>query len=115
MAHYRLMLEDLSVEFLERTGRLDEVVAIRRRHADLCERLHGMNSPLTVSARIKYVLATAAQADARGNHTQAAEIYSRFYESYKQNLGADHVRTREIESKLNAARSRAAAAPQPLP
>ncbi len=111
----RLMLEDLSVEFLERTGRLDEVVAIRRRHSDLCERLHGMNSPLTVSARIKYVLATAAQADARGNHTQAAEIYSQFYESYRQSLGADHVRTRDIESKLNAARGRAAAAPQPLP
>jgi len=111
----RLMLEDLSAEFLERDGRIDEAVAIRRRQADLLERLRGKDHPLTSSARMKYVLATAAQADARGNHTQAAEIYARFYESYKQSLGADHPRTRDLESKLNAARSRAASAPQPSP
>lgn len=111
----RMMLEDLAAEFLERDGRIDEAVAIRRRQADLLERLRGKDHPLTSSARIKYVLSTAAQADARGNYAQAAEIYARFYESYKQSLGADHSRTRDIESKLNAARSRAASAPPPSP
>lgn len=111
----RLMLEDLSAELLERNGRIDDAVSIRRRHADLCERLHGMNSPLTTSARIRYVLATAAQADARGNHAQAAEIYAPLYETYRQSLGADHARTRDLESKLNAARSRAAATSKPVP
>ena len=111
----RLMLEDLSAGFLERDGRIDEAVAARRRQADLCERLHGKDDPITSSARLKYVLATAAQADARGNHAQAAEIYARFYESYKQSLGADHATTRDLETKLNAARSRAAGASQPAP
>ena len=113
--HDRLMLEDLSAELLQRAGRVDEAVAIRRRQAELCERLHGKNNPLTASARIKYVLATAAQAEARGNDAQAAEIYAQLYENYRQSLGADHLRTLDLESKLNAARSRAASAPQPSP
>ena len=111
----RLLLEDLLAEFLERDGRIDEAVAVRRRVADMNERFYGKQHPLTSSALNKHALATAAQATARGNHTQAAEIYAQLYATYKEGLEVDHAETRAVEAKLQAARQRAAEAAQPRP
>jgi tetratricopeptide (TPR) repeat protein len=109
----RLLLEDLLAEFLERDGKIDEAVAVRRRVADMNERVYGKQHPLTASALNKHALATAAQATSRGNHAQAAEIYARLYETYKESLGGDHVETRAVDAKLQAARQRAEHPAQP--
>ena len=111
----RLLLEDLLAEFLERDGRIDEAVAVRRRVADMNERFYGKQHPLTSSDLNKHALATAAQATARGNHAQAAEIYARLYATYQEGLEVDHAETRAVEAKLQAARQRAAETAQPRP
>jgi tetratricopeptide (TPR) repeat protein len=109
----RLLLEDLLAEFLERDGKIDEAVAVRRRVADMNERVYGKQHPLTASALNKHALATAAQATSRGNNAQAAEIYARLYETHTESLGVDHVETRAVDAKLQAARQRAEQPAQP--
>ena len=106
-ANDRLLLEDMWAEFLEKGGKFDDAVAIRRHVADMNERLHGRENTLTAAALTKHALAVAAQATARGEHEKAASIYSRIYENYKAGLGADHPDTKAMQDKWQGARERA--------
>jgi tetratricopeptide (TPR) repeat protein len=112
----RLMIEATWAEFLEKGGRIDEAVAVRRRVADTTERLHGRDSVLTANALNRHSLAVAAQASARGDHARAADIYTRVHAVYREGLGPDHADTRAVAAKLQAALeqgSRPATAPAP--
>jgi tetratricopeptide (TPR) repeat protein len=103
----RLLLEDLWAELLEKGGRVDQAVAVRRRLADATEDLHGPDSPLTATALTRHALAVAAQAAARGDHAQAAEIYGRIRDNYVAALGTEHPDTVSMEARWQAARERA--------
>ena len=103
----RLVIETTWAEFLEKSGRVDEAVAIRRRVADMTERLHGRDSVLTATALNKHALAMAAQASARGDHARAADIYSRVHAVYREGLGPDHADTLAVAAKRQAALERA--------
>jgi len=110
----RLMIEATWAEFLEKSGRIDEAVAVRRRVVDTTERLHGRDSVLTASALNKHALAVAAQASARGDHARAVDIYSRVHAFYREGLGPDHADTLAVAAKLQTAlkqATRAATAP----
>jgi tetratricopeptide (TPR) repeat protein len=112
----RLVIEATWAEFLEKSGRIDEAVAVRRRVVDTTERLHGRDSVLTASALNKHALAVAAQAAARGDHAKAADIYGRVHAVYREGLGPDHADTLAVAAKLEAALERAkqsAATPAP--
>jgi len=103
----RLVLEDMLAEFLEKGGKFDQAVAVRRRVADENERLHGPESPLTAAALTRHALAVAGQATARGDHARAASIYGTIAENYKAALGADDATTVDMEAKRQAAAERA--------
>jgi tetratricopeptide (TPR) repeat protein len=103
----RLVLESLLADFLEKGGRVDEAVAVRRRVADMTEQLHGRDSVLTASALNKHALAVAAQASARGDHAKAADLYGRVYAVYREGLGSDHADTLAVAAKRQAALERA--------
>ena len=103
----RLMIEATWAEFREKSGRIDEAVAVRRRVVDTTERLHGRDSVLTASALNKHALAVAAQASARGDHARAADIYSRVHAAYREGLGPDHADTLAVEAKRQAAKVQA--------
>jgi tetratricopeptide (TPR) repeat protein len=109
----RLLLEAKWAEFLEKSGRIDDAVAVRRRVVDTTERLHGRESVLTATALNKHALAVAAQASARGDHATAAAIYSRVHAVYRDGLGPDHADTRAVAAKLQAAQALATRAATP--
>ncbi|MFM9196302.1 MAG: tetratricopeptide repeat protein [Planctomycetia bacterium] len=103
----RLLLEATWAEFLEKSGRIDEAVAVRRRVVDTTERIHGRESVLTATALNKHALAVAAQASARGDHAKAVDIYSRVHAVYRDALGPDHADTLAVAAKLQAAEAQA--------
>ena len=103
----RLIIEGMWAEFLEKSGRIDEAVAVRRRVVDATERLHGRDSVLTATALNKHALAMATQASARGDHARAADIYSRVHAAYREGLGPDHADTLAVEAKRQAAKVQA--------
>jgi len=103
----RLVLEALRAELLEKDGRFDEAVAMRRRIADAYMRSMGSASPLTASAIDRHDLALAAQATARGRHDMATKIYTGLVEKYHTRLGADHPDTVTMEHNRRDAEERA--------
>ena len=88
---------------LERNGRLDEAVIVRRRLAVDAERAFGLQHPRSQEAAARLALAMAGQCTSRGDHAGAVRLYRLLAEAFERSLGADHTETIAIKKQLTAA------------
>jgi len=95
---------------LERNGRLDEAVAIRRRLATDVERTLGPGHPRSQEAAARLAMAMAAQCSASGDHAGAARLHRLLVDALTRSLGAEHPDTLAQRQRLEAAEAAARAA-----
>jgi hypothetical protein len=88
---------------LERNGKLDEAVVVRRRLAEDAERAFGPQHPRSQEAATRLAQAMAAQCSARGDHAGAVRLYRILVEGFARSLGADHPETLAVRQQLEAA------------
>ncbi len=88
---------------LERNGRLDEAVAIRRTLAEKAERAFGPAHPRSQEAATRLALSMAAQCTTRGDHAGAVRLYRLLADGFERSLGAGHPETQAIKRQLAAA------------
>jgi hypothetical protein len=88
---------------LERNGRLDEAVAVRRALAAEAEQAFGPQHPRSQEAATRLALTMAAQCTARGDHAGAVRLYRLLAEGFERSLGAEHPETQAIKKQLAAA------------
>lgn len=106
-------LQEAFAGALEATGRIDELVALRRRLADTCRERLGERDPRTGAANAKLAQALAAQRTAVGDHAAAAALYRQLVPAFAVAWGENHPETLAMKQRLATAEAAAQRAESP--
>jgi hypothetical protein len=106
-------LDEALAKVFQSAGRLDELVAIRRRIAQETRLRLGNEHPQTGVANARLAEALAAERTQAGDHTAAAAIYRQLVPSYAAAMGPEHPEPLAMKRRLADAEAAAAGTVKP--
>lgn len=106
-------LDEALAKVFQSAGRLDELVAIRRRIAQETRLRLGNEHPQAGVANARLAEAMAAERTQAGDHTAAAAIYRQLVPSYAAAMGPEHPETLAMKRRLADAEAAAAGTVKP--